>query len=119
MTIIVLLILAGVSISMVVGKNGVLNRAQNASTESAKADARSALEVALSGAQGYFFDAWNKDQTTKFETWLAENDDKLEFDGYNISVSGTTGTVQKVGAKTTYNFKLTYTDYGATIESFS
>ena len=51
-TIIVLLILAGVSISMVVGENGVLNRAQNAATDTAKAQAMEALEMDISGYQG-------------------------------------------------------------------
>ena len=51
-TIIVLLILAGVSISMVVGENGVLNRAKNATDETAKAQAKEALETSISGYQG-------------------------------------------------------------------
>ena len=115
-TIIVLLILAGVSISMVVGQNGILNRATNAAEETAEADARSALEVALSGAQGYFIDDWNKDQTTRFQAWLADNDDKLEADGYTFDLSA--GTMTKTGGNT-YEFTLTYKDYGATINTFS
>ena len=51
-TIIVLLILAGVSISMVVGENGVLNRAKDATDKTAIAQAKEALETAISGYQG-------------------------------------------------------------------
>ena len=117
-TIIVLLILAGVSISMVVGENGVLNRAQNASSETAYADAKSALGVALSGAQGYFIEDWNKDQTKKFKDWLEENaSDKLKADGYTISISDENGTITKTGGNE-YQFTLTYSDYGATIATF-
>ena len=50
-TIIVLLILAGVSISMVVGDNGVLTRAKNAATETTKAQAREDLEEAITSFQ--------------------------------------------------------------------
>ena len=47
-TIIVLLILAGVSISMVVGENGVLNRAQDASKKTKYASEKEAIEFIVS-----------------------------------------------------------------------
>ena len=46
-TIIVLLILAGVSISMVVGENGVLNRAQDASQKTKFASEKEAIEFII------------------------------------------------------------------------
>ncbi len=50
-TIIVLLILAGVSISMVVGENGILNRATDASQKTKIASEREAIELAMSEIQ--------------------------------------------------------------------
>lgn len=46
-TIIVLIILAGVSISMLVGDNGIITQAQNAQRETEEAEAREKLEMAL------------------------------------------------------------------------
>ena len=53
-TIIVLLILAGVSISLVVGDNGVLTQATNASKNTSVAEAKEAVEQAVSSCQGAF-----------------------------------------------------------------
>ncbi len=50
-TIIVLLILAGVSISLVVGDNGVLTQAQNASKKTTSASEKEAIEFAISDVQ--------------------------------------------------------------------
>ena len=49
-TIIVLLILAGIGITMVVGKNGILNRAQEAKTTTVEKAAREKVDLAVSGA---------------------------------------------------------------------
>ena len=62
-TIIVLLILAGVSISLVVGDNGVLTQAQNASTKTNQASADSAI--------------WDNVTVSEFET-------ELENNGYTV-----------------------------------
>ncbi len=47
-TIIVLLILAGVSIAMLTGENGILTKATDAKAKSAEAEAEEALKLALS-----------------------------------------------------------------------
>ena len=47
-TIIVLLILAGITISLVVGDNGVLNQAVNAADETNRANVQTELEMAVS-----------------------------------------------------------------------
>lgn len=57
-TIIVLLILAGVSISMVVGDNGIATRAQDASKDTELANAKEALEIAIDEAQTEYYAAW-------------------------------------------------------------
>ena len=46
-TIIVLLILAGVSIAMLTGQNGILTQAGNAKTDTAKAEAKEAIKLAV------------------------------------------------------------------------
>lgn len=46
-TIIVLLILAGVSIAMLIGQNGILTQAQNASEATIKGEAEEAVKLAL------------------------------------------------------------------------
>ena len=46
-TIIVLLILAGVSIAMLTGQNGILNQATNAKTETANAEAEERINMEL------------------------------------------------------------------------
>lgn len=53
-TIIVLLILAGVSISLVVGDNGVLSNATNAADKTNQASVESAVGLAISSAQTQF-----------------------------------------------------------------
>lgn len=50
-TIIVLLVLAGVSLSLVLGDNGVLNKAQNATTETRNAEEKEKIEMAVAAAQ--------------------------------------------------------------------
>lgn len=64
-TIIVLLILAGVSISLVVGDQGILTRAQTAvgSTEQATADQE--IQLAMDSAQMAYTDAWTGNQAVK------------------------------------------------------
>ena len=49
-TIVVLLILAGVSIAMLIGENGVINKAIESNEETAKAKAREKLEVVFAEA---------------------------------------------------------------------
>ena len=50
-TIIVLLVLAGVSLSLVLGDNGVLKKAQNATTETRNAEEKEKIEMAVAAAR--------------------------------------------------------------------
>ena len=95
-TIIVLLILAGVSISMVVGENGVLSRATGAATETSEAEMKQALEMAVDGAQGEFINLWTNNTTLKIIDTLVDTSDtsvdstkeiQLKADGYYIQLS--------------------------------
>ena len=62
-TIIVLLILAGVSISLVVGQNGVLTRAQNAVKAQKEAEVKQAIALAINSCDAYWGSVWANDST--------------------------------------------------------
>ncbi len=86
-TIIVLLILAGVSISLVVGDNGVLTQAGDAADKTDLASAESALELTLSSVYSNFMsNVWNDDVTAKIadNVTVAELDKELQNNGYYI-----------------------------------
>jgi Tfp pilus assembly major pilin PilA len=102
-TIIVLLILAGVTISMVVGQNGVLSQAKSAATKTKDSEAKEALELALSGAQGTYVGG---DMSEDFFEWLTAGADaeaqKTAFAKHindNIS-KDFTATVKSINATT-------------------
>lgn len=59
-TIIVLLILAGVSISLVIGDNGILTQATDAVIQNKAADAREDLNVALAATETLYYGQWVK-----------------------------------------------------------
>ena len=63
-TIIVLLILAGVSISLVVGNNGVLTQATNAVEKNREAQAREEVEMAWASATTDYWNDWTKNSST-------------------------------------------------------
>ena len=86
-TIIVLLILAGVSISLVVGDNGVMNQAQKASQRTDLASAQSALELTLSSITSDFLgNVWEENTSEKiFENVKVYDLDKeLQNNGFYI-----------------------------------
>lgn len=102
-TIVVLLILAGVTISMVLGPNGVLSNARQAREESALNVAKEAMTTALGSIQTEFYKdegATAADYVTyeKFKAALPEyyfkKDDapdaiKAKLDGCGVTSSGT------------------------------
>ena len=129
-TIIVLLILAGVSISMVVGENGVLNRATGAADATQVAEIKQELEMAVDSAQGEFINIWSKNTTLNIldclvdnsATSVGDNQVQLKADGYYITLAtdsdnnGTReGTIKKGDKDSTskaYSFTLTETSSG-------
>ena len=78
-TIIVLLILAGVSIAMLTGQNEILTQAQNAKTATEQASAKEKIELAVTGAIGQ----------TKEGILTVENL-KTELENYKGTVEGDT-----------------------------
>ena len=81
-TIIVLLILAGVSIAMLTGKNGILNQATTAKNDTAEAEAVERINMELNALYGYVLA-----DTTKI-TFTAE-----EVSQVATNLSGTTCSV--------------------------
>ena len=69
-TIIVLLILAGVSISLVVGNNGVLTRATNAVSENRKRTAKEELEMAWASLESDYWTEWASNSSLKKVIYL-------------------------------------------------
>ena len=80
-TIIVLLILAGVSISLVVGDSGVFSEADQATSQTDLSANREALERALVGKQGEFTTQWDGDNTETYYDWLKDQILGIKEDG--------------------------------------
>ena len=93
-TIIVLLILAGVSISLVVGDNGVLTQAQNAKSETKKADADNAMNLSLSSLSTNFMaNEWKDDTSAKIYDYVTAGELEYELENYGFKI-------YKIGAST-------------------
>lgn len=124
-TIIVLLILAGVSISLVVGDNGVLTQATNATKKNSEAEASQALQMALSSMQGDFTDVWLENTSKNFYYNQVTNDNltnALKTEGYTLKdYSAGKGNISKTGGDgTTYSFELEAKGYmGAKVTKFA
>lgn len=114
-TIVVLLILAGVTISMVLGPNGVLTNSQTAKDNSAKGTANDALSTALSSLSTSYYTEAHDSDATLLSTVTAENLKTLA-PGYTYTVNGTTITM--TSEKDGYVFTATITDT-LTVNSFT
>ena len=95
-TIIVLLILAGVSISLVVGDNGVLTQAKDSAVKTSVSEAKERVEQAISSIQGKFTGVWSLDNTKLFINFLNTTDSGVDGtftnnmgeEKYSISYTG-------------------------------
>ena len=119
-TIIVLLILAGVSISLVVGDNGVLTQSQNAAKKTDVASANTAMQLALTSVNTAFLgDVWTNNVNAKI-TSVDFSDLQSAIVGNGYVVSATTGiTDSKITDGMTITIKQsasTTTSYTYTIE---
>ncbi|MBR2289118.1 MAG: type II secretion system protein [Clostridia bacterium] len=90
-TIIVLLILAGVSISLVVGDNGVLTRASDSSAKTKYSQAKEALGLAINNLQTEYFNAYTNNASAKIEDYVYASalDTELKKQGYRLFTSET------------------------------
>lgn len=80
-TIIVLLILAGVSIAMLTGENGILSQAQNAKSKTEKAQDKEKISLAVSEAQ------IGDNEYQKLDTNNLQEAIDNQFEGRNVIVS--------------------------------
>lgn len=91
-TIIVLLILAGVSISLVVGDNGVLSQANKSKSETQTAQAKEALTSAIAGCQGDFTTTvYVNNSAASFSDYMTASklNAELKKAGYKVITSST------------------------------
>ena len=94
-TIVVLLILAGVSISMLFGENGIIKRAQEASEENEIGEERELVQLSATGAKGRNENGWGEITYDNLNEELAMNLGDREY------------TLEGTGP-----FTVTYTDSG-------
>ena len=78
-TIIVLLILAGVSISMIVGENGVVSKAQNAKRKSEETQAKEEIEMAIGSAWTDYNESLVSDYTAQLSNYLNETNMRNKY----------------------------------------
>ena len=109
-TIIVLLILAGVSISLVEGDNGVLGQATNASDKTNTSTVKEQVQLAVSSASSEWYALYYAGNlTTAFASWIDE--DKIEanlssaYSDFTYGGTGHTSSVVYNGVK--YEFTIT------------
>lgn len=122
-TIVVLLILAGVTISMVLGPNGVLTNSQKAKDNSAKGTANDALSTALSSVStDYYTEGGSGTMLEYLKTRESDATKKLESlaPGYTYAISESDGktTIKMETEKKDYTFTAEITDT-LTISSFT
>ena len=109
-TIIVLLILAGVTISLVLGQNGIIGKAQSAQTETEKAEIKEQVELAVADVRAtYILDKVDINTKTAADI-LNEVKDRLK-DNYTI------GEVTEVGDAAPKSANVTINGYTVTLGS--
>ena len=99
-TIIVLLILAGVSISLVVGDNGVLTQASNSSDATKLSQFKEAVGLAVNECQTAYFSAYAGNASTSALKYIniTSMDSALSKQGYALCTkSGTEYTIVEDG----------------------
>ena len=101
-TIIVLLILAGVSISLVLGNNGVLTQSKTSVTENKKATAKEEVTMAWAACETDYWNAWEKDSSVSKQDFFEGNNGNPGLSSYL-----TTGTVTNFlyGDNTTFDYE--------------
>ena len=121
-TIIVLLILAGVSISLVMGNNGVLTQASSAVIENKKADVREAVSMALAATETIYYGKWTANTSITRDSVYADTAvgfaKQLENLGYTTNtLSGVppTGDITVTKGTDTFTVSLSNTNGTVTI----
>ena len=125
-TIIVLLILAGVSISLVVGNNGVINQATSAADSVNKANVKSELEMAVQAVEtDWSATKYTTGTTQTLDEYMTKSkiEENMDTDNYTISdviFSGDPAsadvTVTYKGQTYTYTISLTSSGNSAIVK---
>ncbi len=92
-TIIVLLILAGVSIAMLTGNNGILTQGKNAKTDTAEAEIKERINMELNAFKADIL----ADGAIKTETWDSAKTNLLGYSFTNGTSSDTLDTAPTEG----------------------
>lgn len=103
-TIVVLLILAGVSISLVVGQNGMITKATESKKAQEKAYAQDMIQDALKAME---IDVLSGKTVAKSTESLVEN--YLDVTGFEKGTTDT--TIKYTGKSGTYTFTVEFTNY--------
>lgn len=106
-TIIVLLILAGVSISLVIGQNGVLNQASNAVNAQEQATVKQDVEMAVASCVTDMYAAMATNTSANIDTYLTQTN-LVKYCSADATVTYTKPTVTYVIGGTTYEITLTF-----------
>ena len=101
-TIIVLLILAGVSIAMLTGQNGILTQANTAKTDTANAEAAERINVELNALYSAVLADSTKATFTAAEKTTAETNT-----GYEVSLTNSDKTLTITGGGKTGSITIT------------
>lgn len=87
-TIIVLLILAGVSLSMILSQDGIFSRAERATDKYGQAKARETLELALGEAQYEKYNSLEYNENEYLDKFIEDEIPGVEVDGELVIVDG-------------------------------
>ena len=109
-TIIVLLILAGVSISLVVGQNGVLTQASNAVSTQNEASAKQEIEMAAAACYTEYMTAWAQNGTSDKASYFAADKMSANMENGTVTLEGSTYSyVLKTNPNNLTGGKITFT----------
>jgi len=123
-TIIVLLILAGVSLNLVVGSNGIIEKANNAASETEKANAKEEIELVVANLKADYYQAKYASEAGESRTFLKYLSDEINKneEGYTTPSGGKLTCTED--GKITYEndgftFDMTITEEGGSKEETS
>lgn len=107
-TIVVLLILAGVSISMVLGNNGIVTKAKETQTAQDKAYAEDVIESGLKAVQ---IEVLSNTLPTGKTANVAYVVEKINDSAFTVKSGSTTDTITYTKGTATYDIKVDMTKY--------
>lgn len=113
-TIIVLLILAGVSIAMLTGQNGILNRASQATWQSKLGDAESTVALSVSNYLADYYSVKYAGGTSEYGLTTTDTEDTAVGKAVERAntEAGTDVTIERDSS--TKNIKITYSGHTVT-----